>query len=303
MSRPKPAIRLRGVTKQFGSFIAASDITFTVPSGQIVGFVGANGAGKTTTISMLLGFISATEGVVEIFGRPMQPSNAHASHQAIGYASGDMELPGQLTGAQYLAFVRAQRGNVSDEQLDAVVSSLKPQLDKKIHTLSRGNKQKIALAAAFLGGPDLIVLDEPTSGLDPVMQDVFLDMVRAHKQAGKTVFMSSHYLQEVMDVCDRVMLMSHGTVVEDVLTSELQELGGKHIRVATGYKPTKPPKGAESVERTYENGEARLSFVYKGDMGQLQRWIAALKQLNDIEVSEYNLEGAFKSLYESEDTQ
>lgn len=262
--------------------------------------MGANGAGKTTTISMMLGFTSSSKGTIELFGERIHPANAHLSHQRIGYAAGDMELPGQFTGAQYLALVRGQRSHVTDEDMDEVIAKLKPQLHKKIHNLSRGNKQKIALAAAFLGNPELIILDEPTSGLDPVMQDVFLGMVRSHKQKGNTVFMSSHYLQEVMDVCDRVILMSHGTIVENILTSQLQELGGKHVHVRTGYKPTKPPKGAESVTQSYQDGKTTLSFVFKGDMAELQRWVAALKRLEDIEVSEYNLEGAFKSLYESE---
>lgn len=300
MSNSHGVIQLKGVTKRFGKFSAVKQANISVPKGQIVGFVGANGAGKTTTISMMLGFLNATEGTIELFGATVHPANAHTSHQHIGYAAGDMELPGQLTGGQYLAFLRKQRKGVSDEQYNQLLERFTPQLNKKIHDLSRGNKQKIALVAAFVGEPDLIVLDEPTSGLDPVMQEAFLSLVREYREKGKTVFMSSHYLQEVMDVCDRVILMSNGQIVEDVLTSELLKMGGKQVRIETGYKATKPPKEAESVEKNDVEHGMTLQFVYKGDMGELQRWLAAVKQLRDVEVSEYNLEEAFKSLYKTE---
>ncbi len=301
MSDTSPVIHLQGVTKRFGKFNAAKAVDISVPEGQIVGFVGANGAGKTTTISMLLGFLGVSEGAVDLFGARVHPSNAHKSHKHIGYAAGDMELPGQLTGKQYLGFLRSQRTGGTNEQYHELLKRFSPQLDKKIHTLSRGNKQKIALVAAFVGEPELIVLDEPTSGLDPVMQEAFLSLVREYREKGKTVFMSSHYLQEVMDVCDRVILMSNGRIVEDVLTSELMKMGGKQVRIETGYRPTKPPKDAESVETEETERGVILQFVYKGDLGELQRWLAAVKQLRDVEVSEYNLEEAFKSLYQTEE--
>jgi ABC-2 type transport system ATP-binding protein len=300
MSMTPPVIELRNVSKRFGKFAAVSDVTLTVRKGEIVGFVGANGAGKTTTMSMLLGFLNASEGEVRLFGEQIGPSNAHRSHRHIGYGAGDMELPGQLTGAQYLRLLRATSGHVSDERFKSLMTRFTPQLNKKIHTLSRGNRQKIALVAAFLRSPRLIVLDEPTSGLDPVMQEAFLDTVRECRAQGVTVFMSSHYLQEVMEVCDRVVLMSAGKVVQDVTTAQLLAMGGKQVSVTTGYTATRAPKGAEEVESEHVGDELHLRFVFKGPMDELQRWLAAVKQLQDVEVSEYNLEQAFKSLYQPE---
>jgi len=301
MSTSIPVIELSAVTKRFGRFNAVSDVTLGVSRGEVVGFVGANGAGKTTTISMLLGFLNASSGDVRLFGQMVRPANAHVSHRRIGYAAGDMELPGQLTGAQYLRLLRAA-GSVEQERYDELIKRFSPQLGKKIQTLSRGNKQKIALVAAFLTDPEVIILDEPTSGLDPVMQETFLEMIRDCKRRGKTVFMSSHYLQEVMQVCDRVVLMSQGRIVEDVQTSQLLAMGGKQVSVTTGYRPTKPPKGAQEVFSEFADDVLHLSFVFKGDPGELQRWVAAIKQLRDIEISEYNLEEAFKSLYQPEAT-
>ena len=302
MSETTPVIELSGVTKRFGRFAAVDDVTLRVMPGEVVGFVGANGAGKTTTISMLLGFLNATKGEVKLFGQGIRPQNAHKSHRRIGYAAGDMELPASLTGKQYLTFLNHQGKGTTPELKDELMKRFSPQLGKKIHALSRGNKQKIALVSAFLRDPDLIVLDEPTSGLDPVMQETFLDMIRDAKAKGKTVFMSSHYLQEVMDVCDRVILMSGGRVVQDMDVAELLAMGGKQVRLKSGYRPTKPPKGSESVETEFEDDLLTLSFVFKGDMGELQRWLAGVKQLKDVEVSEYNLEEVFSELYKPERT-
>ena len=300
MSETPAAIEVRSVTKQFGRFKAVHDISFSVPPGQIVGFVGANGAGKTTTISMLLGFLAASEGEVLLEGRRVLPSNAHRSHRSTGYAAGDMELPGNLTGDQYLDFLLSQSHGDHTVTTEALLKRFKPQLGKKIKSLSRGNRQKIALVAALATDPDIILLDEPTSGLDPVMQETFLDYVRELKAAGKTVFMSSHYLQEVMDVCDRIILMSHGRIVQDLMKDELLRSSGKHVTVRTGYLHTKAPKMAESVETTKVGDSMKLTFVYKGEVEPLQRWVAAVKKLEDVEISEYNLEGAFSSLYEPE---
>lgn len=297
MSRTRAVIEFSNVSKQFGKFAAVAGLTATVRPGQIVGFVGANGAGKTTTISMMLGFLNASTGSVKLFDQHISPSNAHTSHHRIGYAAGDLELPAELTGRQYLTFLQSQRTDGIDNH-KALLRRFSPQLDKKIRTLSRGNKQKIALVAAFLGEPELVILDEPTSGLDPVMQEAFLDTVREYKKEGKTVFMSSHYLQEVMDVCDRVLLMSKGKLVEDVTTADLQLMGGKQVRIQSTYKSTKPPKQAESVATDVSGDILTLSFVFKGTMDELQRWLTAVKQLKDVEISEYNLEESFKALYE-----
>lgn len=301
MKGNEAVISVTRTTKRFGRFTAVKDATFNVVPGEIVGFVGANGAGKTTTISMLLGFISPSEGEVRLFGEEVKPWNAHRSHKGIGYAAGDMELPGQLTGQQYLSFLRHQGGGVTKETYESLIKRFSPQLDKKIRDLSRGNKQKVALVAAFLRDPDLVILDEPTSGLDPVMQEAFLSLVRDYRARGKTVFMSSHYLQEVADVCSRVILMREGVIIQDVPAGELLARSGKQVTIRTAYKATKPPKDAESTEITEKDGITTVSFVYKADLGELQRWLAAVKQLRDVEVTEYNLEEAFKSLYEKEE--
>lgn len=291
-------LRLTDVSKQFGSFAALQSISFEVKEGEIVGFVGANGAGKTTTISTILGFISTSSGKVEVFDKKVSPSNAHMVHDRIGYAAGDMQLPTKLTGKQYLDFVHHQNDTPDHQKtLDELCVRFKPQLEKKIGDLSRGNKQKIALIAAFMTKPELIILDEPTSGLDPVMQEVFLNLVKETAAEGRTIFMSSHYLSEVADVCSRVILMRSGKIIEDISAKKLFEKSGKQIRITTGYKATKPPRQATDVVVDQEDAVMKLSFAYRADMSDLQVWLSSVKQLRDIEISEYNLETAFKAMY------
>ena len=296
----KHVLRLQNVTKKFGNFVALDTVSFSVDQGEIIGFVGANGAGKTTTISTILGFISANQGSIELFGVPIYPANAHRFHGRIGYAAGDMELPAHLTGRRYLAFVLHQARGNHDAYYKELCRLFEPQLDKKIGELSRGNKQKIALIAAFVTEPELLILDEPTSGLDPVMQSVFIQRIREFKDTGGTVFMSSHYLNEVADVCSRVILMRTGKVVQDISSQELLEKSGKAVCVTVGDKIIHPPHHATNITTDTKAGRTRITFVFKGEPPELQEWIARIKQLYDIKISEYNLEGAFHSLYESE---
>lgn len=290
-----------GVTKRFGAFPAVKDASFTVEKGAVVGFVGANGAGKSTTINMLLGFLNPSEGSIRLFDEAVLPQTAHHQHARLGYAAGDMELPRRLTGRQYLDFVAYQTGRDTSVRREELCAIFQPELGKKIGALSRGNKQKIALIAAFLASPELVVLDEPTSGLDPIMQDKFLQLVRDEQAKGVTVFMSSHYLNEVADVCSRVLLMRKGEIIEDMSASELLKQGGKQVRVVTGAKLTKAPETAEEVKAELEGETLILSFVWKGSASELQRWLGGLKKLEDIEVTEYNLEETFQLMYEHEE--
>lgn len=290
-------LELTHITKQFGSVKAIDDVSFRVEKGEVVGFVGANGAGKTTTISTILGFINPTSGEIKVHDTRVLPRTMHKTHTRIGYAAGDMELPARLTGRQYLSFVAAQFG-AKESRLNELCKKFAPELNKKIDTLSRGNRQKIALIAAFLPNPDFIVLDEPTSGLDPIMQEVFLNLVREEQAKGTTVFMSSHYLNEVADVCSRIILMRQGKIVEDIQAERLLAESGKNVRIVTGYTNTRAPKGAEGImEEKNGNGQLVLSFTWKLAPAELQRWLAGVKLLHDIEVTEYNLEAVFKEMY------
>ncbi len=293
-------IELDRVTKKFGSFAAASDVSFVINQGEVVGFVGENGAGKTTTINMLLGFTSPSQGAVKLFDKTVRPWSAHKSHRSVGYASGDMSLPERMTGEQYIRFVMAQTRGDHTKRYDELVANFKPQLEKKIGTLSRGNKQKIALVAALVTNPKLLVFDEPTSGLDPVMQDAFLDTVRAVSKNGTTVFMSSHYLQEVAEISTRVLLMKQGRIMEDLSAEQLTQRGGKVVTLLTRHKVTLPKNGVVEPIVRHENERYETSFGYTGEPAALTKWLGGVTGIIDVQITDRTLEHEFRSVYETE---
>ncbi len=294
-------IQTKNLTKTYGGTPAVSNASFSVEKGEIVGFVGLNGAGKSTTINMLMGFQKPTKGEVYVFGEKVTLPNAHKSHRRIGFATGDMSLFEGMTGRQYLKFIaKLHKTPLATDTFAALVDRFSPQLDKKLTTLSRGNKQKIALIGAFMADPDLVILDEPSSGLDPLMQQHFLNLVREQAEKGTTIFMSSHYLNEVIDVCTRVLLIKDGKLIKDMPASQLEQAGGKLVRVIT-KKEVSPPKSVEQVERTVRGDEFELQFVFKDKALRLQEWIGSLPYLQDFTINDHSAEAAFKDLYEEEE--
>lgn len=293
-------IAVTGLTKRYNGIAAIDAVSFSVTKGEVVGFVGLNGAGKSTTINLMLGFLRASEGSVMLFGQEVTPQTAHQTHPKIGFASGDMSLFTNLTGKQYLQFIAGRFGVRDTSRLTELSERFEPQLDKKISDLSRGNKQKIALIAAFMASPELVVLDEPSSGLDPLMQQTFIELVREEKERGTTIFMSSHYLNEVVDVCSRVLLIRTGKLVKDIPAKQLMATGGKMVHVTSRHTVV-PPKSAELVahKKTGE-GFDELSFVYKAKPALLQQWLEGVTQLVDITIADHDLEAAFDDLYEQE---
>ncbi len=290
-------LETKALTKTYSGASAVKDVSFAVEKGEVVGFVGLNGAGKSTTINMLLGFQHPSEGEVQLFGEKVTLPNAHKSHRRLGFATGDMALFEGMTGAQYLRFVARSYGvSLNTETYKALVERFDPQLSKKLTTLSRGNKQKIALIAAFLAEPELVILDEPSSGLDPLMQQHFIELVREVSAKGTTVFMSSHYLNEVADVCTRILLIKDGRIVKDIPTSELEQAAGKLVQVVTKQKVA-PPKSAEAVEQATEDNLQTLQFIYKDKAIRLQEWLGTLPNLQDVTITDHSAQAAFQDLY------
>jgi ABC-2 type transport system ATP-binding protein len=295
----QPIIQVDGLTKDFGEQLALFQVDFTIMAGEVVGFVGLNGAGKSTTINILLGFLRATEGTVKLYGQVITPETAHKVHKDLGYASGDMSLFDHLTGEQYLHFLE-HRFHVKDgAQREKLIALFNPQLHQPIRQLSRGNKQKIALIAAFLHKPQLVILDEPSSGLDPMMQQAFLALIRSEKAAGTTILMSSHYLNEVTEVCSRVLFMRKGQLVRDMSSKELDVASGKLVKITSGTLIT-PPKGAEQIVQQKDD-TYQVTFVYKGEPRELLTWLSLQKRVHDFSVSEHDLATEFVELSEPQE--
>lgn len=291
---------LEKLTKHFGKTRAIDDISFQIGRGEVVGFVGLNGAGKSTTINTLMGYLRATSGSVALFGRSVTPESAHQTHGRIGFASGDMSMFDSLTGAQYLAFLESRYGRDCTEarrELDALFS---PVLHRPLRQLSRGNKQKIALIGAFQHSPELLILDEPSSGLDPLMQQAFIKLIRLQGERGTTVFMSSHYLGEIAEVCTRVLFMRRGQLVKDISSKELQAANGKAVHLRSSRRPTAPP-GAEHVHGSKDELGYTLSFIYKDSARKLTTWLAGQATITDLTVQDHDVEAEFAKLVGTEE--
>lgn len=221
-SAPDP-VEFSGVHKAFGASVALDGFDLRVPPGQVTGFLGPNGAGKSTAIRVLLGLVRPDAGRVRLLGGdPWR--DAVALHRRVAYVPGDVAVWPNLTGGEVIDYLTRLRGPVEAGRRDALVDRLALDPTKKARTYSTGNRQKVALVAAFTPRVDLLVLDEPTSGLDPLMESVFTELVREARDAGTSVLLSSHILSEVEKVCDTVTIIREGRAVESGTLAELRHL-------------------------------------------------------------------------------
>ena len=217
-----PAIRTEGLTKHFGDVVALDGLDLEVERGEIFGFLGPNGAGKSTTIRLLLGLIRPTAGRAWIDGVPV--GDVAQAHRSVGYVPGDVALWPQLTGAETLELLGNVSGGVDRDFRDELVERLDLDLGRRSRAYSKGNRQKVALVAAFMTRPDVLLLDEPTAGLDPLMEAEFQSLAREATSRGQTVFLSSHILDEVEDLCSRVAILRAGQLVEVAALEDLRRI-------------------------------------------------------------------------------
>ncbi|MBW5485237.1 ABC transporter ATP-binding protein [Streptomyces bambusae] len=214
------AIEIAGLHKSFGRARALDGLDLTVAQGEVHGFLGPNGAGKSTTIRILLGLMRADGGRIGVLGAdPWR--DAVALHQRIAYVPGDVNLWRNLTGRDVLALLGRLRGGTDPRRAAELSERFGLDPSVKGRAYSKGNRQKVALVAAFASDAELLVLDEPTSGLDPLAEEVFQSCVGEAADEGRTVLLSSHILSEVEALCDRVSIIRAGRTVE---TGTLQQL-------------------------------------------------------------------------------
>ncbi|MFF5919220.1 ATP-binding cassette domain-containing protein [Streptomyces flavochromogenes] len=234
------AISIAGLHKSFGRTHALDGLDLAVETGEVHGFLGPNGAGKSTAIRVLLGLLRADSGGVSLLGRnPWQ--DAVELHRRIAYVPGDVTLWRNLSGGEIIDLYgklrnegRAKRvgqggggrrtGGLDRTKRAELIERFELDPTKKGHTYSKGNRQKVALVAAFASDVDLYVLDEPTSGLDPLMEEVFQSCVQEARDRGRTVLLSSHILSEVESLCDRVSIVRKGRTVESGSLADLRHL-------------------------------------------------------------------------------
>lgn len=224
-------INVSHVSRNFGSFRAVNDVSFSIPTGQIVGLLGPNGAGKTTTMRMITGFLAPSEGQILIDDIDISKNPVEAK-QKIGYMPESAQLYGEMIVEDYLRYIAQMQGENADEKVPLLCEEcgLKEVMDKNINELSRGNRQRVALAHALMHNPEILILDEPTSGLDPNQVEDVRNIIR---EIGKTrtVIISTHILSEVETLCSRVIIISGGKLVADSPTEELKERYGHELSI------------------------------------------------------------------------
>jgi len=230
-SRPGLAVECRGVVKDYGAGRGVFDLDLEVRTGEVFGFIGPNGAGKTTTIRLLMDLVRLDGGMVKVLGLDSHAASL-ALKRRIGYLPGELaQFPG-VSASYILGLLAGLRGDVEEREITALAERFQLDLRRKYEELSHGNKQKVALIAAFMHRPELFVLDEPTLGLDPLMQREFRDLVREKVSAGATVFLSSHVLSEVEQACDRLALIKAGRIVSSGTLEELRALRTHRIEAS-----------------------------------------------------------------------
>jgi ABC-2 type transport system ATP-binding protein len=226
------AISVSGLVKDFGSTRALDHLDLTVGTGEVHGFLGPNGAGKTTTVLILLGLLRKDGGDARVLsGDPWR--DAVTLHRRLAYVPGEVNLWPNLTGGEVIDLLGSLRGGLDRSRRVALLERFQLDPTKKCRAYSKGNRQKVALVAAFASDVELFLLDEPTSGLDPLMEIVFQNVVRELRAEGRTILLSSHILAEVEALCDRVTIIRAGQAVESGTLNELRHLSRMTVVVET----------------------------------------------------------------------
>ena len=223
-------IETERLTKSYGIHRGIVDLDLDVAEGEIFGFLGPNGAGKTTTMRVLLDLIRPTSGRAEVFGIETTKDPV-AIHRRLGYLPGEFDLYDRLTGADTIAYFANLRGGVDPGYVSALVERLDLDPSRRFKEYSKGNKQKVGLVIALQHRPDLLILDEPTAGLDPLIQQTFFEIIREAKAEGRSVFLSSHIIDEVDRTCDRVAIIREGRLVQVDRIEAIRRLAFHHVEL------------------------------------------------------------------------
>ena len=271
-----PAIETAGLTKFYGETRGVEELDLRVEPGEIFGYLGPNGAGKTTTIRLLLDLIRPTHGSAAIAGLDTRRQSMEV-RRLTGYLPGELKLPPRTTAIGLISYLGRLRGGVERRVIQELADRLELNLKRRIEDLSKGNKQKVGIVAAFMHDPQLLILDEPTSGLDPLRQQDVLELIRERAAAGRTVFLSSHELDQVEHVAERVGIVRDGRLVAMETIASLKQRAIRRVEV----RLAEPTADAERLQRVpgvrdfaVEDGIVRLAV--EGSMDALVKELALL---------------------------
>jgi ABC-2 type transport system ATP-binding protein len=295
------AVETSGLSKTYpGGVRALVGLDLLVRRGEVFGFLGPNGAGKSTTIRLLLDLIRPTAGRASLLGLDSRADGVEA-RKRIGYLPGDLRLHDRLTGREQLDSLARLRGAEHPLLREELVARFGVVLDRPIRELSKGNRQKLGLVQAFMHRPDLLVLDEPSSGLDPLLQEEFRRLVRDTVDEGRTVFLSSHSLDEVQHLADRVGVIREGRLVQVDAVETLRERSLRHVTITFAEPPDPAPFAALDGVRVEhaDDHTLRLAAAEAAMDGVVKT--AAQHRVVDLVSQPADLEEIFLELYREDD--
>ncbi len=292
------AIEARALTRTYRGGRGVFELDFHVEEGEIFGFLGPNGAGKTTTIRVLMGMLRPTSGEARVFGLDCWRQSP-AVKARIGFVPGELHLYERMTGDALLRFLAGYRGPGSLERGRALARRLDLDLHQRARHLSKGNRQKLILVQALMHEPPLLVLDEPTSGLDPLVQGAVLELLVELRARGRTVFLSSHLLQEVEKVADHAAVLRDGRLVAVEDVDRLRAVRQRRMEVFLRQPAAGDAfSGLDGVRLLHVNdGGRRVELAVQGDPGALLQRLAALP-VADLVYPPADLESVFLHYYQ-----
>jgi len=270
-------IEVKQLTKDYGFKRGVFDVSFHVEKGEVYGFLGPNGAGKTTTIRHIMGFSRPQKGSTSVNGLDSW-HHADKIQKTLGYLPGEIALPEQLTGTEFIKMMSSLRGIKDATYTTYLIDKFELDHAVNLKRMSLGMKRKLAIVTAFMHNPDVLVLDEPTSGLDPVMQSLFIEFIKEEKIKGKTILLSSHIFSEIDATCDRISIIKDGYLVSTFIADELKHGQDKLFKIEF--------TGADDRIRFVENqllDKTELLTVVRIKPDQNQ----VIIQINDVNINAF----------------
>lgn len=286
-------IETNKLSKTYGKRRGVDNISLEVKEGEIYGFVGPNGAGKSTTIRLLLNFIYPVSGSGKIFNKDIVKESKEIK-KLIGYVPSEVRFYDDMKVKEIIEYACSFYEKVNMDEIYTLCDVFEMDLHKKMRELSLGNKKKVAIVQALVNNPKLIILDEPTGGLDPLMQKKLFDTLKALRERGTTIFLSSHNLMEVENLCQRVAVIKEGKII-DIIEIEKERENSGHKIIIKGEKIDElliKNIGGKEVN----NLQGNISFMYYDDINKLIKELSNYK-INKLLISEKTLEDKFMKYY------
>lgn len=288
-------IEIKNLTKVYGKNRGIQDINISVKEGEIYGFIGPNGAGKSTTIKTLLNFIYPTSGEALIFGMD-SVKESEKIKEYIGYVPSEVRYYDDVKVKDIIKYAQSFYPKSKKEYVDRICNELELDMNKKMGELSLGNKKKVAIAQSLINNPKLLILDEPTNGLDPLMQKKLFNILIEEKEKGNTVFLSSHNLVEVQNLCDRVCVIKEGKIV-DIIEIEKSKTELK-LKVTLSSSDITDDIVLNLSDKILDKNGKLYTFIYSKNIDSLVKELANYK-IDELLIEKENLEDAFLNYYEN----